>query len=352
MAEYFRLSGTGKTNYLSHIWLSEVSMHIAIDVVAGIFLLFAFLSGWYKGFLLSLLSVARVVLAYGAAYFAGRYLGNWIGVAAYRPRIVTIPATAGMAFVTVFFVFHLAMQWIRERHAMKVEEENHRRPFISHLAGAGISLAVGLPSVLLFFWLAELFLVGVANTAIPGLAESHVGRLTQRAVYRVARASVSKEIDEQQADALASSIANPAESMKILGRVLSAYSIENLRNDQWVLTDLLSGNPNIIKKNVAIQRVLADRATLENLRDLGLLSGNETKTGLYEKLAAWGKNDKIRKSFYNLKDRDLLRADKLSLLLRDPDFDVILGEIVKPTPPPAAGSPPPPAGRPSPASTE
>jgi len=327
-------------------------MHTAIDVVAGIFLLFAFLSGWYKGFLLALLGVARVVLAFGAAYFAGRYLGYWIGEVAYRPRIVTIPATAGMAFVIVVFVFHLAMQNIRERHAAKVERENHRRPFISHLAGGAIGLAVGIPYVLLSFWLAELFLVGVANTSIPGLAESRIGRRVHQSAYRVARASIPKEIDDQQADALANAIAKPAESMKLMGRVLSAHSIQNLRNDKWVLSDLLSGNPNIIKQNSAIQRVLDDRATLENLRDLGLLSGSETKTGLYEKLAAWGKNERIRASFYNLKDRDLLRTDKLMLLIRDPDFDIILGEIVKPTPPPAGEPPRQPAGRPSPASTE
>jgi len=325
-------------------------MHIAIDVVAGIFLLFALLSGWYKGFLLALLGVARVVLAFGAAYFAGRYLGFWIGEVAYRPRIVTIPSTGGMAFVVVLFGFHLAMQNIREKHAIKVEKGNHRRPFISHLAGGAISLAVGLPYLLLFFWLAELFLVGVANTAIPGLAESHTGQRVHQVAYRVARASIPKEINNQQADAIASSIANPAESMKLMGRVLSAHSIENLRNDKWVITDLLSGNPDIIKENAAIQRVLDDRATLENLRDLGLLSGSETKTSLYEKLAVWGKNERIRASFNNLKDRDLLRTDKLMLLIRDPDFDIILGEIVKPTAPPAGGSPRPPAGRPSPVS--
>ncbi len=326
-------------------------MHIAIDVLAVIFLLFIVLSGWYKGFLLSLLGVSRVLLAYVAAYFAGRYLGNWIGEVACRPRIVIIPLTASMVFIGVYFAFHLVMSRIQEKHAIKVEEENHKRPLISHLAGAGINLTIGLPSILLFFWLAELFLVGVANTTIPGLAESHTGQIMRRVAYRVARASLPKSIEENQADALANTFANPAEGMQLLGKVLSAQSIEDLRNNEWVLSDLLSGNPEIIKQNVAIQQVLADRATLENLRDLGLLSGSETKTGLYEKLATWGKNEKIRQSFYNLRDRDLLRTDKLLLLLRDPDFDVIVGELVRPTLP-AVEPLPPPADHPSPSSTE
>ena len=322
-------------------------MHIAIDVVAVVFLLFAFLSGWYKGFLLALLGVVRVVLAFGAAYFAGRYLGDWIGEIAYRPRIITIPSMAGVTFVLVIFAFHLVMQNIREKHAKKVEKENHRRPILSHIAGGIIGLTVGIPYLLLFFWLIELFLVGVANTSVPGLAESRTGRRVHQVVYRVARASIPSEIDADQADALANTVAHPAESMKLMDQVLSAQSIGNLHQDQQVLSDLLSGDPDIIKGNEAIQQVLDDRATLENLRKLGLLSGSETKTGLYEKLATWGKNEKIRTSFHNLQERNLLSTDKIMLLLRDPDFDIILGEIVNPTTPPAGEPLPPPADRPS-----
>lgn len=328
-------------------------MHIAIDVVAGVFLLFAFLAGWYRGFALSLLGVARTVVSVAAAYFAGRYLGNWIGLAAHRPRIVTIPAAGGMAFILVFFAFYLAMQWIRENHAEKVEKEDHRRPFISGLAGGAISLAVAVPVLLLFFWTTELFLVGVANTALPGLAESHAGRATHQAAYRIARILAPAGIDPDQADALARSAASPAQSMDRLEEILTAPSVEGLRTNKQVVADILSGDPETIRTNAAIQQVLADRPTLRNLRDLGILSSHETKTSLCEKLASWGKNEKIRASFNSLRERDLFHTDKLALLLRDPDFDTILGEIVKPTDRPSAEEPPPqPARRPSPSSGE
>ena len=84
-------------------------MNYAIDIMAGIVLLFFLLAGWRKGFLLSLLGVVRVVLAYGSAYFAGRYLGYWLGGWANRPRIVTIPMMAGLAFILVTFAFHITM---------------------------------------------------------------------------------------------------------------------------------------------------------------------------------------------------------------------------------------------------
>ncbi len=42
-------------------------MHIAIDILAAIILLFFFLRGWHKGFLISVLCVVRVIIAYGGA---------------------------------------------------------------------------------------------------------------------------------------------------------------------------------------------------------------------------------------------------------------------------------------------
>ena len=69
-------------------------MHWVIDISAAIILLFFLLGGWHKGFMLSLLGVIRVITAYGAAYFSGRYIGYWLGEVAHRPRIVTVPVMA------------------------------------------------------------------------------------------------------------------------------------------------------------------------------------------------------------------------------------------------------------------
>ena len=140
-------------------------MHIAIDSLAAIVLLFFFLSGWHKGFLLSLLGVARVVLAYGVSCFSGRYLGFWLGEATHRPRLVTIPVVAGLTFVLIAFAFHVVMYEIRAHHQEKERKHDFHRPFLSCFSGGAINLAAGTLTLVLLFWLGDLFMVGLAAGA-------------------------------------------------------------------------------------------------------------------------------------------------------------------------------------------
>jgi len=304
-------------------------MHIAIDILATIILLFFFLAGCYRGFVLSLLGIVRVVLAYGAAYFSGRYLGFWLGEIAHRPRIVTIPVCAIMAFVLVAFGFYLLMYEIRSHHAEKEEKHGFRRPVLSCLAGGAINLTAGTFSLVLLFWLGDLFLVGVAGMPIPGADEAHFSRFARRTVYELAYRFIPKKGREPQVASMAHMISNPADGMDILERVITADSVQQLLTDKQLAKDMLSGDPERVQQNASIQQLINDRATLEELRELGVLSGDETKTGLCEKLAKVGQNEKIHASLDSLREREMLSTDKISLLLRDPDFDIILGEIVK-----------------------
>jgi len=304
-------------------------MHIAIDILAAIILLFFFLAGWHKGFLLSLLGVVRVVLAYGAAYFSGRYIGFWLGEVAHRPRIVTIPVVAGLTFMLITFVFHIVMSDLRARHRKKEEDEDYRHSIFSCLAGSAINLGAGILSLVLLFWLGDLFMVGATGTAIPGTEKAYCSRFAHRTAYEAARFIISEKDNESQVDAMAHMISNPAEGMKILEAIVAADSVQQLATDRRLAGDLLSGDADRIRQNASIQQLFDDRTTLENLRELGVLSGYETKSGLCEKLAAFGRNEKIQTSIENLKAKQLLGADKIMLLVRDPDFDTILGELLQ-----------------------
>ncbi len=304
-------------------------MHIAIDILAAIILLFFFLAGCYKGFLLSLLGGVRVILAYGGAYFSGRYIGFWLGEIAHRPRIVTIPVCAGMTFALITFAFHLLMCEIRTRHVAKEKKEEFRRPVISCLSGGIIKLAGGTLSLILLFWLGDLFLVGAVGISIPGSDQAYFSRFARRTVYEAAYQLTPKQGRELQVASMAHMISNPAEGMKRLERVMAAESVQRLLTDPQLAKDILSGAPDRILKNASFQGLVNDRATLDELRELGMLSGNETRTGLSEKLAAVGQNKKIQTSIESLRARNMLSTDKIPLLLRDPDFDIILGELVK-----------------------
>ncbi len=304
-------------------------MHTAIDILAAIVLLFFFLAGWNKGFLLSLLGIVRVVLAYGAAYFSGRYIGFWLGEVAHRPRIVTIPAVAGLTFVFITLLFHIAMSAIRTHRQKREEAEDFRHPMFSHLCGGTINLLAGTLSLVLLFWLGDLFMVGVTGTSIPGANKAYFSRFSRRTIYEATRRIIPKKENKSQVDALARMVSNPADGMDILEEVVAADSIQQLATDPQLAGDLLSGDAERIRQNASIQQLFNDRATLEDLRELGILSGYETKSGLCEKLAAFGRNEKIQASIENLKDRQLLSADKIARLIRDPDFDVILAELLR-----------------------
>jgi len=304
-------------------------MHMAIDILAAIFLLFFFLAGWHKGFLLSVLGVVRVVLAYGAAYFAGRHIGFWLAEAAHRPRIVTIPVIAGLTFMLITFFFHIVMSDMRARQRKKEKEENLHRPLFSCFIGSAINLAGGVLSLVLLFWLADLFMVGATGTAIPGTDKANFSRFARRTVFEVAHFIIPEKDNGSQVSAMARMISNPADGMQILEEVMAADSVQQLATDQQLGADLLSGDAERIQNNASIQQLFNDRATLENLRELGMVSGTETKSGLCERLSAFGQNEKIRASIESLNARQLLSPDKITLLIRDPAFDTILAELLR-----------------------
>ncbi|MEN7973549.1 MAG: CvpA family protein [Verrucomicrobiota bacterium] len=305
-------------------------MHMAIDIAAAITLLFFFLAGLRKGFMVSLLGIIRIVLAYGGAFFAGRYIGFWLGEATHRPKIVTIPIVAAMTFMFIFYFFHIVISGMRNQHREKQEEdENFHHPILSSLAGGTINLGSGTLLLVLLFWMGDLFLVGTTGSAIPGANDAYFSRLARRAIYETSRYIIPGKAGEPQVDAISHMISNPADGMAVLEEVVEAESIQQLVTDQQLAADLLSGEPERIQQNASMQRLFNDRPTLENLRELGVLSGTETRSGLCEKLSAFGRNEKIRASIESLRERDMLRADKILLLIRDPYFDIIVAELLR-----------------------
>jgi hypothetical protein len=306
-------------------------MHWVIDIIAAIILLFFLLAGWHRGLLLSVLSIVRTILAYGVAFLAGRYIGFWLGGIANRPRIVTIPVIAGLTFVLIAFAFHVVMTNIRDTHREKEEKEDFTLPKWSCLGGSIINLASGLFSAIFIFWLGSIFSVGVSGNAIPGSADSHFAQFAQRSVYEVANVMISREGKESQAAAMARVVSNPEKGMNHLETVLSAETVQALLNDKEFAIAMINGDQEQIEANESLKNLMNDRDTLLELKELGLLSGREKKSALYESLSKFGGNENIQVAMESLKAKGLLSTDKdkILLLIRDPDFDIIVGEVLK-----------------------
>lgn len=305
-------------------------MHYVIDIVAAIVLLFMFLRGWRKGLLLAALSVGRVILAYGMAYFAGRYLGSWLAEQLYRPRIIMIPVTAGLTFILITFAFKMSMYRIRARHLAKEEaEEHYHLPYYRCLLGGMVSMISGLLSMIFVFWLGDLTMTGLSGRGIPGGDDAYFGRFARRAVYEAVYLVTARDGRESQAAAIARATSNPAKGLNHMHRVLAADSVKQLLNDRELPADLLSGDAERIRQNASMQRLFNDYDTREELKELGIISRHETEESFCEKLARFGQNENIQISLQNLKARDMLRTDKILELIRDPDFDNIVAEVVK-----------------------
>lgn len=304
-------------------------MHIAIDIVAGIILLFFFLSGWHKGTLLSLLGIARVVLSYVAAYFSGRYLGYWLGEVTHRPRLISIPVVAIFTFALIGFLFRIVMHGVRARHKEKAKEEEFHLTLPSCLTGGTINLAGGIFTMVLIFWLGELFLVGVSGQTFPGADRSNFARFSRRTVFEVCYAAVPKRGHHRQVETLSRMISNPGASVGLLENILSAASVKQLLADKEFSKAIMSGEPRRIRENASFQQLINDRETISELVALGFLSEKGRPSSLSEQLSRIGQNERIRSSVENLQAENLLSADKITLLIRDPDFDTIIAELAK-----------------------
>jgi len=304
-------------------------MHYIIDLLALICMLFFAWRGWRKGAVLASLGIIRVLFSFAAAYLMGRYVGPWIGQALNRPRIVMMPVTAGLAFVLVSLGFQLFIWKISANYRSKAEKEEFHLPVYQRLGGSAVSMAAGLFTLIILFWLLDLAVTGLSGQSIRGADRSHFGRFAHRAAYEGIYLATARKGRESQAAAMARVISNPAKGLGHLEHVLSADSVQQLLNDRQFAEAMLSGDPERIEQNASLQQLFRDRATLEEMKEMGIFSGKEKKSVLCRQLARFGQNDNIRISIQNLKARDLLRTDKILLLIRDPDFDVIVAEVLK-----------------------
>lgn len=305
-------------------------MHYIIDLIALILLLYFFLCGWRKGLLLASLGIARVVLAYGMAYIAGRYLGSWLGEVFYRPRIVMIPVTAGITFILITLLFYIGMNKVREKHRMQRSKEEHfHLPYYRCFLGGLVSMAAGLVSMIFVFWLGDLLITGLSGRGIAGSDQAAFGRFARRTTYEGVYALTARKDHESQAAAMARVLSNPAKGLNHLQRALSAKSVNQLLSDPYLPADLLSGNTLQIYHNASIQQLLGDHATRAELLELGIMAHRESEIEFCEKLARFGQNENIQASLQNLKARDLLRKDRILQLIRDPDFDIIVAEVAE-----------------------
>ena len=189
--------------------------------------------------------------------------------------------------------------------------------------------AAGALTLIIVFWIAELLSTGITGHSFPGATESRFAPIARRAIYETIYFTSAKTGHESQAAAFARSISNPSEGISNLKDVLETDAVQNALKDDQFARAVQEGNPEKIKNSRTCSAIFSDEETHRKLIDLGVLSRTETKDDVAKKLAHLGQNDTIRFSIKSLTERGMFQTDRISELIRDPEFDKIVTEILK-----------------------
>lgn len=194
--------------------------------------------------------------------------------------------------------------------------------------GGAVNAAGAILPLILIFWLAELVATGATGNTFLGAAESRFGAFSRRTLYETINFAISTRGKESQSAAIARAISYPSSGLNHLKAALESPAIQDALKDADLTQALQSGDPNEIEDNPAFHTLFSDEETRNELVELGIIARKETPHEFAQKLAVFGQNENIRFSIKSLQERDLLQKNKILLLIRDPEFDAILEEML------------------------
>ena len=303
-------------------------MHLLLDSLTMLILLLFLRRGWINGSRIAFLRMLQVLIALIVGYTAGRYLGNGIAEWANRPRIITIPTIGLFSGTLTYFIFHVIISHLIDHRKNHLPSMHPLQRWIDRAGGITLSTLSALIIISALFWSANLLFALTKGTTLPAAEKSIAAQQTQHLIYQTTCRAAATKNEAHHAVVLANTISKPAQTIALSKTILEATSIQHLLNDPTIGADLLSGDPARIQQNSSLKALFSDRKTLQHIRQIGLLTGKETQTSICQQLARIGTNPTIRTALSNLQTRDLLHPDQLLQLIRDPDFDLILGECL------------------------
>ena len=202
-------------------------MHLLVEVISLLLILVLLKRGWQAGFVITCLRFGQVSLAILLTLLAGRYLGNAIAEWAYRPRIITIPATGLLVGSITLYLAELRILRTQAKRAEKTHRWFSFGRHLDRLFGlviGGLTAAILLP---LLLWAGQLSATCLSTDARA--LSKRVG-VCARAVCLIETGLYhlfSRSTDALHAHALAYSIAHPLHTSKRFKRFLPhpAYSV-------------------------------------------------------------------------------------------------------------------------------
>lgn len=304
-------------------------MNLIIDGLSLIILLIFARTGWMCGFKITSFRIIQLISALIVGYVSGRYFGNWFSDWAYRPRIITIPTLGLFGASLSYFIFHVIISSQIEKRQFHLKSHNFFLTLLGRFSGTLLSLLIAITLINTLLWTSNLMYVLKKGQSLPGAQKSIVSNKSESLIYHSACRILATWNEAHRSVAIATAISNPSDTVLKLKYILMAPTIQKLIVDPTIQADLTSGDINQLKNNLALSNLLNDSETLSKIREIGILSGKETKNSLYKKFILLAKNTNIQASLRKLKERNLLNHNELLKLIRDPEFDTIIAEFLK-----------------------
>lgn len=291
-------------------------MHLAFDIFCFILFLIFLYKGSKEGFLVSIFKILQLVLAIYISFLLGIKMGNFFGEIFNRPRIITIPATIIFFASLIYYIFHIIIRSLLEKSKLNNNS----------FSGLGIIFGgiFGFIVIISSCWFINIF-AAVKYENHTFVNKTITSYISQKTVYQLAKnVSLNNHSYFDINESSAKLISSPNSTIKSLKKIISSNLMQNIINDPSIGKVIKTKNPNIILQHESIKKLFSNKQIMYEFYQLGI-----NKKILLNTILKIGDNKIIINSFINMKSKNLFSLNNFHILIRDPDFDCIIGELIK-----------------------
>jgi len=289
-------------------------MALAFDIICFILFLFFLYKGSKEGLIVSIFKILQIILAISISFLIGIKIGSFLGETFNRPRIVTIPAVIILMISTIFYLFHIFINFFLEK------SKSNKNSF----SGLGIISGgiFGFIIIILTCWFINIF-AAVKYENHTFINKTYTSKISQKTIYEVTN-NIYSFSNSSVNESTAKIISSPNSTILSVKKIISSNLIQNIIEDPEIGEIIKTGSPKKILQNESMKELFSNKIIINEFKNLGI-----TKKILLNSIVKIGQNKLIMNSLINLKSKDLFNFNNFNLLIRDPDFDCIIGELIK-----------------------
>ncbi|MEC8313612.1 MAG: CvpA family protein [Verrucomicrobiota bacterium] len=289
-------------------------MALAFDIICFILFLFFLYKGSKEGLIVSIFKILQIILAISISFLIGIKIGSFLGETFNRPRIITIPAVIILMISTIFYLFHIFINFFLEK------SKSNKNSF----SGLGIIFGgiFGFIIIISTCWFINIF-AAVKYENHTFINKTYTSKISQKTIYEVTN-NIYSFSNSSINESTAKIISSPNSTILSVKKIISSNLIQNIIEDPEIGEIIKTGSPKQILQNESMKELFSNKIIINEFKNLGI-----TKKILLSSIIKIGQNKLIMNSLINLKSKDLFNFNNFNLLIRDPDFDCIIGELIK-----------------------